>query len=239
MAFVRDSLRVEIIARDLNRMIEELASIDASSTFSSAVDTVAIRVSAGSMRRTRLAKEESIRRAHDRRTHTKLEGKLYNLRWNYHNEELWRRIENHRAARLQQRLAARGLARQSWYHLGRAIHASSRTAALPMFRAPAVVVGANYLGEQYPQDVATYAAGDGREYQRTIINNSPLGPGAGMEPALTFAMQAETRYFERLMANRFYLTAAGRAARYPGVFVRPQPIAISVPAGMESYVGTN
>lgn len=234
---MRDSLKLEIVARDLNRMIEELAAIDASVEFSAPVDTIALRVVSGAMSRTRVAKADQIRRTHERAKYTRWNGKLYNLSFNYHNDELWREILNHRAARLQQKLASRGLARQSWYHLGRAVIASTKHAGLPMFRAPAYVIAANYLGEQYPQDVSTFVVGNGRAYTRTIVNLSPLGPGARMEPALMRAMQGEARYFERLCANRFYLSAAARVAKYPGVFIRPQPVAVAVPAGMDSSSG--
>lgn len=227
-----DSLKVQIIARDFNRMFEDLAAIDTSVEFSAVVDTVAMRVAAGALRGTRAAKPENIRRSHDKAKYARLNGRLYNLSFNYHNEELWRQIANHRAARLQQKLASVGLAKQSWWHLGARIFSDTRHGFVPMLKAPAYVVSANFMGHRYPEDASTFAVGDAAHYTRTISNKSPLIEGARMESALVRAMAGETKYYERLCANRFYLTAASRAAKYPGIFTRPQPLAASVPAGM-------
>lgn len=232
MAFALDGLRMELIARDMNRMIEDLYAIDATVEFSSVVDSVAMRVASGALRRTRAAKLASITRSHASQTFTTLDGKLYKLSNFFKNDALWTRIQNHRAARLQQKLAARGLAKQSWWHAARKIRTSSSSAFLPAAEAPAYVMAANHLGEQYPQDVRTFTSGSATGFQRTVVNESPLGPGAGMEPALFFAMQGETRYYARLCAQRFYLTAAGRTARYPGIFTRPVAFSAELPVGI-------
>lgn len=227
-----DDLRIQIIARDLNRMLEDMAAIDTGVEFSAPVDTVATRVSQGALGRTRAAREENIRRNHERATYVTLDGKLYKLSNFFHNDAIWGRIQNFRAARLQQKLGARGLAKQSWLHAGNKVRASSRHGFIPPMRAPGFVQSANYLGRQYPDDVDTYSAGDGSAYSRTLVNNSPLIGGAGMESALYLSMQGETRYFERLMAHQFYRTYESRAAKYPGVFTRPTAFAAALPAGI-------
>lgn len=227
-----DSLRMEVVARGVNRMIEDLASIDASVEFSSVVDTIALRVTTGALRGTRAAKVASIRRSHEGATFTTMDGKLYKLSNYFHNDALWSRIQNKRAASLQTKLAARGLAKQSWAHLGAKISATARSGPRAPAPVPAYVASANYKGRQYPEDASTFSSGDGRGYSRTIVNASPLMPGARGETALYRSMQGEELYYQRLCANRFYQSAATRAAKYPGIFTKPSALASAVPVGM-------
>jgi hypothetical protein len=227
-----DRLKVELITRDFSRMLADLAAIDITVEFSAVVDSSAARVSQGALNRTVAAKPEKIRRDHDSRQFTSFNGRTYRLA-NRLPDEVWRQISNHRAARLQQKLAARGLAKQNWLHLHRKIrNDSKRGGFIGDVRAPSYVASANRLGEQYPGNVLTVSRGDAQGYMREIAITSPLIKGGRMEPALVFAMAGETRYYERNCAHRFYLTHASRAAKYPGVFVTPLPFAATIPAGM-------
>lgn len=225
-----DAVKVELVTRDFNRMLEEFAAIDPAVEFRDIVRGLAVRVVAGALRRTRAADPKKIQAAHEKATFTTLDGKLYKLSNYFHNDELWRRIQNHRVFSLQRKLNARGLAKQSWLHLGRKIGAGP-------ISAPAWVSRANFKGEQYPGDVSFLESGAGLKFQLKITNASPLMKGAGGEWALVQAMAGETKYFWTLLAKHAFRNAATRASKYPGVYVKPQlsprlEFSAQIPAGM-------
>ena len=208
-----DELKVQLITRDFNRMLEEFASLDPAVEFRTIVRGVAVRVIAGALRRTRAAQVASIRRDHAAREWITLDGKKYNLAYHYHNDALWGRIDRRRADDLSRRLGARGLAKQSWLHLARDLGAT--------IEVPAYVDRANYDGLQYPINAAHVERRGGADYSLTILNSSPIVQNAGGRLALLSAMAAETRYFYTLLARGGFATAARRASHYSGVYVTP------------------
>jgi Tfp pilus assembly protein PilN len=212
-----DGLKVEILTRDFNRMLEELAAIDPRVEFAHVVDEAATRVIAGAMRRTRAATAGGIRRDHEAKEWTTFNGKKYHIAVWRLPDPLWGEIAARRRESLQTKLNARGLSKQSWVHVAAAL---GRTVA-----APAYVLNANYRGQQYPIDGAATSSGSGTNYARTIINSSPIVQAAGGRAALLGAMRGEINYFRRNMAHHFYRTQAGRAAKYPGIFTSPVPAA--------------
>jgi hypothetical protein len=208
-----DDIKAQLITRDFNRMLEEFASISPEIEFKQIVRAVAIRVIAGALRRTRAADANRIRESREAAEFTTMDGKLYKLSNYFHNDALWNRITNKRRASLQKKLAARGLAKQSWY-----IMAQKLGTAIDV---PSYVDAANYDGKTYPGDVNYVDTTSGGAYALKIINASPIVQQAGGQAALIFAMQAETRYFQTLLAKGAFRNAATRAAKYPGVYVKP------------------
>lgn len=199
-------------------MLQELADIDPQIEFRRLVLSEAGKVvanSAGSaLNRTRAAKVASIRRRHDARTHVKFNGKLYNLKWRYH-DDLWAQIVAFRKERLGIKLASRGLAKQSWMH-----------AAIKMaqpFDAPDYVMFANYKGRIYPEDIDVKQYGDGRQFTVEVRNNSPLVKGAQMPRAMALAIMGRTGYFMKNMEHGVFRTLASRAKAYPGIWTSPVP----------------
>jgi hypothetical protein len=212
-----DGLKVDLITARFNQMLEELAAIDSRVEFATVVDEVAVRVIAGAMRRTRSAAAGRIRRDFEAKEWTTFNGKKYKIsEWRL-PDPLWGEISARRRERLQTKLNARGLSKQSWVHVASAL--SRRLAA------PAYVLNANYRGQQYPIDGNAFATGSSTDYARTIINSSPIVQAAGGRAALLAAMAGEIGYFRRNMAHHFYRTQAARAAKYPGIFTSSIPAA--------------
>lgn len=211
-----DSFKVELICRDFNRMLEELAAIDPRIEFRDVCLGVAARVVFNALFRTRAAKVSAIRRTWQEKEYTTFNGKRYKLD-NRYPDQLWGRLQQFLHDRLQIKLAARGLSRQSFYWLGQQL--GMRGAV------PAYVVNANYNGAQHRENAATFEQGSGTDFALTIVNSSPIVQMAGGRDALLYAMAGETGYFRRNMENRAFRTLESRAKKYPGIFTSPVPLA--------------
>jgi hypothetical protein len=209
-----DGLKTELITRDFNRMLEELSAIDPAVEFRDVTLWEASRASHSAMGRTRAAKVASIRGKQRDAKFTTFGGKTYFLE-NRYPDYIWSSIERFRKERLQTKLGARGLARQTWYNIGIKLNRP--------FPAAAFVVNANYQGRQYTEDVDTIERGTGTDFTVTIINNSPLGEGAAMRNALLFAMGRRVGYFRQNMAHRAFRTLESRVKKYPGIFTSAVP----------------
>lgn len=212
-----DQLKVELIARDFNRMLEELAAIDYRVEFADVIRSEATSVIEGAMRRTKNAQAGRIRADFESKEWTTFNGKKYHIAVWRLPDALWREIQARRRERLQTKLNSRGLARQSWIHVASSL---GRTIA-----APAFVANANYKGRQYPIDGDKREDGTGANYALTIINSSPIVQAAGGRAALLSAMQGRISYFRRNMEHRGFRTLAERAKKYPGIFTSPVPAA--------------
>lgn len=215
----KNALNIELITREFNAMLAELAAIDTSVQFRDVVDHEASKTvigDKGAVIYTRAANASKIRENHAKRTHVKLaDGKRYNPNWRL-NAETWKKMKMARAISLDTKLGARGLAKQSWLITARKI-------GRPFTFATQYVYAANYKGRIYPEDVATSREGDGSRYAITVVNSSPMVSGAKMPRALAMAMGGRARYFRQNMAHHFWRTAASRAAKYPGIFTSPVP----------------
>lgn len=208
-----DALRVELVTRDFNRMLGEFASIEPKLEFADIVRAIAIRVMAGALRRTRAADPEKIKRRHESAEWTTLDGKKIKLSWYLHNDSKYAAVENHRAAVLKSKLGARGLSKQSWLHAAQKLGGDAA--------APAYVSSANSAGRTHPENASFSETGGGAAYALKVTNASPIVQQAGGEYALVGAMSAETRYFFTLLSKGAFRNAATRAAKYPGIYVRP------------------
>lgn len=208
-----DTLRVEIIARDFNRMLEELASIDPRIEFRDVVIGSAERVVRAALRNTKDAKAARIREAFAEKEYTTFNGKRYRLANRYPNQ-LWHEMSAYRRQRLDVRLNARGLAKQSWQHVAASFGASLSSAV------PGYVAAANFKGRQYPQDGASTESGSATDFALAIFNYSPIVQAAGGRGALLRAMQGETRFFQVNMEKRAFATLESRVRKYPQIFAR-------------------
>lgn len=212
-----DGLKVELITRNFNRMLEELAAIDPRVDMRDVIVSEATSVIEGAMRRTKHAEAARIRADFNSKEWTTFNGKKYKIsEWRL-PDSLWGEIQARRRERLQTKLNARGLARQSWVHVAGALGRS--------IAAPAFVINANYKGRQYPIDGDKREEGSGANFALTIINSSPIVQSAGGRGALLAAMAGRIGYFRRNMAHGFYRNMVDRAKKYPGIFTSPVPSA--------------
>lgn len=210
---VNGALRIEIIARDFNRMLEELADIDPRIEFRDVVIGAAERVLRGAIRHTKDAKAAGIRGDFEAKEYTTFNGTRYRLA-NRYPDRLWREIAAFRRERLQVKLNARGLAKQSWQHVAAAFGASLAGAT------PGYVSAATFKGRQYPQDGASTESGSASDFALSIYNYSPIVQAAGGRGALLRAMQGETRYFQMNMEKRAFATLESRVRMFPQIFAR-------------------
>lgn len=218
-----DSLKAQLVTRDFNRMLEEFASLDPKIEFAAIVRAVAIRVMAGALRRTKAADPEKIKARHAAAEWTTIDGRKIKLSWYLHDDEKYRRSVNHRVAVLNTKLGARGLSKQSWLYEAQKIGGT--------IDAPAYVTAANFQGRTHPENASVTELGGAAAFVLKVLNRSPIVQQAGGEYALIAAMAAETRYFFTLLSKGGFATAAKRAAKYPGVYVRPLSLA-ALPAGI-------
>jgi hypothetical protein len=208
-------LKVELVTRNFNRMLADLAAIDPTISFADIIKNEATAVIGLALRYTRAANAGKIRADHAAREWVTFGGKKYNIaEWKLPNE-LWARVQRWRGERLRTKLNARGLAKQSWLHLA--------TELGKQVAAPAYVVNANFRGLQYPMNADKREEGSSTNYALTIINSSPVVLFAGGELALLRGMARRTRYFRTNMAHHFYRSLATRASKYPGIYHSPVP----------------
>jgi hypothetical protein len=205
------SLKAEIITRDFNRMLEELAAIDPKIEFRDVVIGAAERVVRGALRATKAAQADRIRETYNEKEYTTFNGKRYKLA-NRYPDPLWNKIELMRSDRLRVKLAARGLSKKSWQHVAASFGRSAG--------GPGYVTAANYKGREYSQNGASKESGTGNNYALEILNHSPIVQAAGGHGALLRAMRGETRYFEMNMEKRAFATFESRAKKYPQIFMR-------------------
>lgn len=221
-------LKMELVTRDFNRMLAELAAIDPRVEFGTVVRSEAGSVVAGAAGRTKAASREKIIARSNAQKFTTLNGKTYYIDRNYRNADLRQQLVNARVFQRERRLAARGISKQSFVWVAKSL-------GTPI-KAPAYVMAANYKGRQYPQDGDTVERGSGAAFTVTIFNTSPTVQKASGQWALLGAMSARARYFERNMAHYAFSSIASRAKKYPGIFTESVPPAagfdFTVPEGM-------
>lgn len=205
-----DSLRIEIITRDFDRMLQEFASLDPRIEFRDIVIGVAARVAFSAMGKTKAADEQKIRHSYDEKEYTTFNGKVYKMS-NRYPDALWSELGGWVDNKIKIKLAARGLSKQSWYWLGLQLGATGS--------APRYVQQANYKGLTFPQNANHSEEGDGGGFALTILNASPIVQAAGGKQALLGAMAGETKYFHRNMENRAFATLESRIKKYPGVYI--------------------
>lgn len=220
------ALKVDVVTSRFDAMLNDIARIDPAVEFRTIVVQMALRVIQGAADRTRAATVETITKSEAHRMLTRefvtIEGKKFLISGtgsdghrNRYPDWLWNGIQalvkQNMTARIAQRSAARGLGKQSWLHLAESLGGQ--------IDVPGYVRAASYRGQQYPDDVHWQDDKANGRYGLTIVNASPIVGYAGGLGALLGSMQAEIGYFTENMAHGFYLTLAGRAAKYPGIFV--------------------
>lgn len=208
-----DTLRVELLARDFNRMLEELAAIDPRVEFRDVVLGVAERVMVAAARGTKQAETGKILARFANKRFTTFGGKVYYLE-NHYPDAIWSRLEAMRKDSLETKINAIGLAKQSWLHAGASFGASLAS------KLPAYVAAANHRGRRYAEDGSSSESGDGKGFALTVKNSSPIAPAAGGGAALGRAMRGEINYYKKSLAKSAFATLESRIKKYPGVFAR-------------------
>ena len=214
-------VRSELVAGRFNNYLQELWAIDPTVEFSALVRSEAASVMATALARTRSASVAKIREGVEDREWVTFGGKRYHVAdlsgrfgpgWRL-PDPLWTQIEQYRQNRLSIKLAARGMSKQSWYVLARALRG-------PLSNVPAYVIQANYQGRTYPEDVSSLESSTPAGYILTVLNASPIVQYAGGAWALLGAMQGRISFFRRNLEERAFATYESRAKKYPGIWVK-------------------
>lgn len=205
-----DTLKVELVCRDFNRMLEELAAIDTRIEFRDVVIGAAATVVESALRGTKAATKSGIVRNFEGKEFTTFNGKRYKLS-NRYPDALWGGISEFRRRDLAVKIAAMGLAKQSWLWTGAKLG--------PTINAPSFVQSASYKGRRYSEDGTGFETGSADGFAVTILNSSPIVQAAGGQRALFGAMKGVTMRFQKSMERRAFATVESRAKAFPKIFV--------------------
>lgn len=210
----KTTITARIDARRFNAMIAEMVAIDPTLEWDDVLTHEVAAANFAAQRLTKTAKVSKIRRDHKSREYVEHRGKKYNLKHRY-PRALWRQLKAQDKRSFERKLAARGLARQSW------LSAFGGLAVSPPGSIPAFVLNANYKKRQY-HNSTIHRRGSGDQSSITLINSAPAvdWPAAKLRRALLKGINGRTQYFERNMATGYYRTLESRAEKYPGVYVR-------------------
>lgn len=178
----------------------------------------------GAVRFTKVAKSKAIRdrmiRRFENRKFVKLDGKRYYLE-NRYPDEIWSRVEdaltdeyNSLEDRIKLRLKRRGLAKQSWWLLGKKLGIE--------IKAPAFAQKAEVAGVDLPGNVRFQREGTGKKSVLTLVNDSPsaASPGGKGHDAIRRAFRGRLRYFERNMQEGVFRRLKTISAAYPGITIK-------------------
>ena len=137
---------------------------------------------------------------------------VYNLSRRY-PPSLWAAIQKARAIDLKRRLAARGLAKQSWYKLGLLLGLAVEA---PDYVKKAVAT----TGKIYQDEQAQATKGQASNVI-TIETNQPTLNAIGGDKALERAMDGRVGYFYKNVSKDVFDSMWTAAKKYPGLYVTP------------------
>ena len=198
-----------------NRMLRELAAVDTSVEFADVVRHEAGAVAQLALDQTKAAKVANIKARNAAQKFTTFNGKTYFIHRNYRDPKLRQGLLDAWQASLKTKIGARGISKQSWYHVGRSFGRN--------MEAPAYVLAANYNGQQWPSDGTSVESRSPKGFTLAIENSSPVVQKANGGFALQVGMNKRTAYFARNMKYKYYETVRTRALKYPGLYMADAP----------------
>ena len=204
--------QIRVDATNLNAYLRELQAMSPAREFGQILDHEVAAATTAAIRNTRVAKAGAIRATINSRDWMTYQGKKYYLEHRYPTP-LWRQLKAATRKSLQDKLARRGLSKRSWLSAYPAL-GQPTPAAIPAF-----VRNANARGRQFANTTIA-RSGTAAKATLALINRGPTAIPAGGRRAIIRAINGRASYFRRNMATGFSHTAARRAAKYPGIFVR-------------------
>jgi len=143
-------------------------------------------------------------------------GKLRYFLSNRYPDRLWSAITAARQKSLNKRQRAIGLAKKSWWNIGRALGLKVKGGRF---------VGAvAKTGRNYPEDYAVNKEIKDDNISVTFINAQPTvnSPGVKGAGALHAAINGRVKYFNENMKRGVFNSMANIAKRYPGLKIIPR-----------------
>lgn len=206
------NMTVNIDTTGFDRAIRDIARLSGASV-EKVVAAESEKVLESAIRSTPAARAGRIRASHRTRTHVRHEGKTYNLKWRVPTA-VWSAIQAKRKRSLRARLAARGLAKQSWLKLA---HAEGLRASAPGFVSKAVAS----TGKEYPGNFSAARLGRGGTFGIRFKNAQPTvqTPSVRGRRIIAKAIAGRRKFFERNLREGVFSDLKAIRFKYPGVFI--------------------
>ena len=143
-------------------------------------------------------------------------GKLRYYLSNHYPDRLWSAIVAARQKSLKKRQGAVGLAKKSWWNIGRALGLNVKGGRF--------VVAVAKTGRNYPEDYVVNKEIKDDNRSVTFINAQPTvnSPGIKGAGALQAAINGRVKYFNENMKRDVFNSMANIAKRYPGLKIIPR-----------------
>jgi len=217
------STKAQLDAVKFRRLVLTLAK-HARITPEEVIEAEAGKMMEAAVRFTKVAKTKDIRarmlKRFERRKFVKLDGKRYYLE-NRYPDRVWKRVEdalgdefNSLEDRIKKRVKRRGLAKQSWWLLGRKLGID--------IKAPAYSKKVQIEGVDLAGNVRFDRSGSGKRSVLTLINDSPSATSKGGKghDAIRKAFRGRLKYFERNMQEGVFRNLKTLSAAYPGITIK-------------------
>jgi hypothetical protein len=211
----------ELDATRFRRMVLEMSK-HARITPERVIDFEAGKMIESALKFTKVAKSGDIRkRVTDQvfnRPFRTLNGKIYFL-GNRYPDAIWSKLKSSQQKEVSEKLKVllkrRGLAKQSWWLLGKKLGIE--------IKAPAFAQKAEVAGADLPGNVRFRREGTGKKSVLTLVNDSPsaTSPGGKGHDAMRKAFRGRLKFFERNMKEGVFQNIKTIAAKYPGITVKP------------------
>jgi hypothetical protein len=211
----------ELDATRFRRMVLEMSK-HARITPEQVIDFEAGKMIESALKFTKVAKSGDIRkRVTDQifnRPFRTLNGKIYFL-GNRYPDAIWSKLKSSQQKEVSEKLKVllkrRGLAKQSWWLLGKKLGIE--------IKAPAFAQKAEVAGADLPGNVRFRREGTGKKSILTLVNDSPSATSKGGKghDAMRKAFRGRLKFFERNMKEGVFQNIKTIAAKYPGITVKP------------------
>lgn len=186
-------------------MKEMQARLKNNATMPRIVDYETAKVAEGAMKRTDTATAQSIRKNHTAQEWVTLNGKRYKLA-NRFPRQLWAALSSKRKASLARKLAARGLAKQTWLNIAQLLGFD--------ISAPGFVKAARGKVSNLENVAVTRSKGSAA-YGVRIENHSPLMRWAKGRAALVAAIAGRRKFFAENLKRGVFDDLRQVAKKYP------------------------
>lgn len=202
---------IQVKAEAFNRALREMTVRLRNHATEQEVITAEVgKVLEATLAKTKAASLSKIRTAHQQKEWTTVNGKRYRLTNRYPNA-VWSQVGDYRKAALARKLAARGMAKQSWLALAKKLGVT--------IAAPGYVQNATVPNVDNAQNVSTERNDGEKSFGIRIENGSPLLTFADARQAFFAALAGRERFYFNNLKRGVFNDLKTIAAKYPGIVV--------------------
>lgn len=203
---------IQVKAEAFNRALREMAiRLRNHATEQQVITAEVAKVLEATLSKTKAASLSKIRTSHQQKEWTTLNGKRYRLTNRFPNA-VWSQLSSYRKELLTRKLAARGLAKQSWLALAKKLGVT--------IAAPGYVQNATVPNVDNAQNVSTERNDGEKSFGIRIENSSPLLRFSDSRQAFFAALAGRERFYFNNLKRGVFDSLKTIAAKYPGIVVR-------------------